>query len=146
MKGLSPLIGIILLIGITFGMFIIFFGWGSGYIKSSQKESEKSASKSLQCSLADVSIDNAIYNATSGNFSIIVTNAGNVDFNPVVFTFITDKGSKDYEIHETLGKGEKKVYKIHFDKGCEVNLIHVSTPCENAKDEIIKEKITFLGC
>lgn len=146
MKSISPMIGVVLLIGITFGIFLILFSWGSSYVKSSQEKSEAGVSKRLECTLADVSIDYAVYNATSGNFSIIVANNGNTDFDSIVFTFITDTGSQDQVVNKPLKKGEKKVYEVYFNEGCNINLIRVSTPCPDAKDDISRGEIIFLGC
>ncbi len=146
MKGISPMIGVVLLIGITFGIFIILYSWGGSYVKSSQQEYETGVSKRIECTLADITANYAVYNSTSQNFSIVVTNSGNVDFDYVIFTFIREAGSEDREVNKTLRKGEKKVYEISFANGCDVTLIRVSTPCPDAKDDLSRSEITFLGC
>ena len=146
MKSVSPLIGIVLLIGISLGIFIILFEWGTSYAESSREKSESKLSQSLECMHAYISIDYAIYNATSGNFSIVLENGGNIDFEKIIFSFIKDIEVKEYEIDETLKKGEKKVYEIHLNEACDIKLIRVSTQCPDAKDDILRNEIIFLGC
>ncbi|HIQ49849.1 MAG TPA: hypothetical protein EYH56_01495 [Nanoarchaeota archaeon] len=146
MKALSPIIGIVLLVGISLGIFMILFEWSTSYVESSQEKSESKLSESFECMNAYIKIDYVIYNATSGNFSIVLENRGSVDFEKIIFSFIKDIEVKEYEVNEVLKKGEKKVYEINLNKACDIKLIRVSTQCSNAKDEIDRKEITFLGC
>lgn len=55
-RGISPLIGTVLLIGFTIGLAMIIFVWGSSFTKDLTEQSTQTASKEISC-LTGVDID-----------------------------------------------------------------------------------------
>ncbi len=146
-KAVSPLIGVVLLIGISFAVFMVLSSWGKSYIQETKKESEEKFSHGIDCSLASIHAEQVIYNATSGNFTILLENKGSVDFEYLVISAVINDMVVESEVNETFGKGEKRVFTVHFDENaCNVKLLRITTICASAKAEIEREEIKFIGC
>ncbi len=146
-KAVSPLVGVVLLIGIAFAVFVLISSWGTGYVKHATGETGKEFSRQIDCSLASIHADVAIYNATSGNFTLLLENRGSVDFDGLSVSVIFDERVVEKEISQPLRRGEKKVFTVHFEENaCNLRFLRIATSCSNAKIELKRSEIKFRGC
>ncbi len=95
MKGVSPLIGAVLLIAFVFSVGIIFMGWLTGVEKKHANYVAEKGEKQVKCVLASFKI---IKDLTKYNFSssvpinLTIINTGNQPLYNFTFTITTDKG------------------------------------------------------
>jgi flagellin-like protein len=150
MKGVSPIIASVILIGIAFAAYIIVSGWGSGFLRKTFS-SEEMISEKLDCSLGSVKIRVAVYNATSKTLYVLVRNDGHINLKDIAISIVINDTARDYEGvpidgDVTLLKGTEKVYTITLPGGCFIKLLRVSTSCTDVYDTISGNKIVFYGC
>ncbi len=150
-KAVSPLIAIVLIIGITFALFIVLNAWGGEFMLSRQKESESKISSALDCALGSVEIKHAVYNASAGKLYVLVRNSGQVDFSRVKIAVLVGDEVKVFNAtsptsSSDLPKGSERVYVIHVPNACEMQIIRVSTECTGVKDTLKRSEIVFYNC
>lgn len=79
-KGISPLIASVLLIAIVVTVAGILLGWGGAFIKVLQQTSENKTFTTVDCSGANIDIDEVyLVNGTLGRARVVVKNTGVVD-------------------------------------------------------------------
>jgi flagellin-like protein len=82
-KGVSPLIGAVLLIGFTMLVAGIITFWISGFTKSTTEKIGGGGETLVKCSFGGVSIYDVIWDSGSNELRVSIANIGTVDFTDV---------------------------------------------------------------
>lgn len=94
-KGISPLIGTVLLIGFTIGLAMLIFTWGGRFVGEVTEETGTTATQQLACIRdVDLRVDKAkLGETTPGAIDFTVTNDGQVSMNGFTARYTyTDSG------------------------------------------------------
>ncbi len=151
MKGISPLISVVLIIGITFGLYIVINTWAGGFFKGVQESSESKISEKLDCSLASITAEGAVYNRTSGKLYVIAKNDGQISFSSIMISVLINNTIYNFADDaitpsHNLPTGVKNVYIVNTTLGCFITMIKLITECDDVQDSVSKSDIVFYGC
>ncbi|UCC91960.1 MAG: hypothetical protein JSV39_01705 [Candidatus Aenigmatarchaeota archaeon] len=133
MKGISPLIAVIMLIAFVLVVSGIFYSWVSQFTYSHREEFQ-------MCSKARITLQNAYYTNNTGNITVTIYNGGDVPLNG--FTVITTlKGDEKPEVNRNFLEKEIQakeigVFPMVYNQNTESILIQ-SVECKNVQ-EIVK--------
>lgn len=133
MKGISPLIAVIMLIAFVLVVSGIFYSWVSQFTYSHREEFQ-------MCSKAKISLQNAYYNEDTGNITVTIYNSGDVPLNG--FTVITTLGAdKKPEVNRNflekeIQAKEIEVFPLVYNQDTE-SILFQSVECKNVQ-ELIK--------
>lgn len=98
MKGISPLIAIVLLIAFTVAVGGLLFAWGGGYLKTTGERIGGVGEKATKCSYSHILVDpvKTTYDFSGGppeELKVFLTNAGPVDLYNFTFLVTTTEGT-----------------------------------------------------
>ncbi len=116
MKGISPLIASVFLIVIVVSLASIITTWMTTFVKSTQETVGERASETLDCSNAEITIDNVFLSPSEKTARIIVRNSGFVDGLVIQSAQIIDISGNSYSATnlpiENFNKGD--IVSIEF--------------------------------
>ena len=76
-KGISPLIATVLLIGFTVALAAVVMTWGTGFVRSTTEQTAESSSLGIVCANINYQISNVIFDCNTNTISKIeITNSG----------------------------------------------------------------------
>ncbi len=133
MKGISPLIAVIMLIAFVLVVSGIFYSWISQFTYSHREEFQ-------MCSKARITLQNAYYTEGTGNITVTIYNSGDVPLNG--FTVITTlKGDEKPEVNRNFLEKEiqaKEIgaFTLAYNQDSE-SILFQSVECKNVQ-EIVK--------
>jgi len=133
MKGISPLIAVIMLVAFVLIVSGIVISWGISFTQSKRSEVQL-------CSRAQILLDMAYYNQNTGNINLVVQNTGKVPLSgfTVLLSYangtVTSSGQKydDYEIQPD----DISIFPTSFGAGLEEAVVQ-SKQCKGAQDMVI---------
>lgn len=132
MKGISPLIAVIMLIAFALVVSGIFYSWVFQFTQSHREE--------LQiCSKAKIAVQDSYYNNATGNINIMVYNTGTVSLKGFV-VLVSSTGANDPRvIRDFLDKDidaeDIGLLPVPYDANIESIAIQ-SIECKNAQDMV----------
>ena len=94
MKGMSPLIGSVLVIAITVTVFGILGGWIPDFIKSTQTDVGNKSTEAIECTSADVTIGSVYIDLSQNVSRVSVRNSGFTDDQIISAHFLNNKGEE----------------------------------------------------
>ncbi len=80
MKGISPLIATVLILGFTVALAAVIMTWGTGFVKKMQETTEETAHKQMTCAI-DVMLDIKKAQLIGDTIKLLIENSGNRDVN-----------------------------------------------------------------
>jgi flagellin-like protein len=95
MKGISPLVAAVLLIGVTMTIAAALAFWVSGFMAERTKAFEKRASEYEKCVGANFDIYFSLYNSTAGTLTILLENKAGIRLNLTEVDIILKNGTID---------------------------------------------------
>ena len=131
MKGISPLIAVIMLIAFVLVVSGIFYSWVSQFAYTHREEFQA-------CSRATIVLQHAYYNPSTNNINIVVYNTGDVPLKGFT-VLVTPKEGNTPEVKRFLDKeiGFKDIglfpveYNVNID-----GMVVQSVECKSAQDMI----------
>jgi len=130
MKGISPLVAIIMLIAFSLAVSGMLFSWVYQFTYSQREE--------LQiCSSAQISLNKAYYNPQTGNINMVVYNTGGIPLTGFVVLVTKEKTTetaRDFSTREIL-LGDVGLFPISYSDDIRTVVVQ-STQCRNAQDMI----------
>jgi len=140
MKGISPFIASVLLIGLTVAIAALYGGWITTFTKKTTEEVQEQSEKRVTCTYGGIAIDDVKYNKTAGDLSGTVENTdiiglGNIDFE----IFYTNATRQKLDLNISLEPGERNTFNAHvidINTTGNLNKIRVITNCSNVNDEV----------
>jgi flagellin-like protein len=133
MRGISPLIAVIMLVAFALIVSGIVISWGIGFTESKRSEVQL-------CSKAQILLERAYYNQNTGNINLVVHNTGKVPLTgfTVLISYtngtVTSSGNqyKDYEIQPD----DISIFPTDFGAGLKEAVVQ-SKQCKGAQDMVI---------
>jgi flagellin-like protein len=103
MKGISPLVAAVLLIGVTMTIAGALAFWVSGFMTERTKAFEKRTAEYEKCIGANFDISFSFYNNTDGTLVIYIENKADVRLNLTGISIMLQNGTVDTrELNKTL--------------------------------------------
>lgn len=103
-KGISPLIGTVLLIGFTIGLAMLIFTWGGSFVKDITEETGKTASSQLDClNNIKLAITGASFDTAAKTVTFSVNNNGNNGITEFTARYTTDVGIDTEKVSLIIG-------------------------------------------
>jgi flagellin-like protein len=103
MKGISPLVAAVLLIGVTMTIAAALAFWVSGFMGERTKAFEKRTAQYEKCIGANFNIYSSLYNATSKTLTILLENRADIRLNITQINIMLKNGTIDVrELEESL--------------------------------------------
>lgn len=132
MKGISPLIAVIMLIAFVLVVSGIFYSWVSQFTYSQRGEFQL-------CSKANIVIQKAYYNPGTGNINIVVYNKGDVPLTGFT-VLMSPKGGGDPEVNrdfldKEIPESDIGLFPVDYDPAIDTMVVQ-SVECKNAQDMI----------
>lgn len=93
-KGISPLVAAVLLIAVTMTIAGVLAYWTSSFVRSGLPE-QNQTQQIQRCSGADFAIFSSVYNATTGNLTLIFQNKAESPLQITNVTFVYPNGTLD---------------------------------------------------
>ncbi|MFH7880902.1 MAG: hypothetical protein QXI09_02750 [Candidatus Aenigmatarchaeota archaeon] len=143
MKGISPFIAEVLLIGFTIAIAAIIITWSSGFTKTSSQTIQQQSETQLLCSYAGINTyGNVKYK--NGYLSGYVINTGNVPLK-VNFQIIYDNGTSEdlQNIIPSLNPGTLNFFNISTNSNIQFILIYTNCTSPPVTAKIEKSEIIF---
>ncbi len=140
MKGVSPLISVIMLIAFALVVSGLVITWGIGFTESRRSE--------LQfCSKAQILLERAYYNTATGNINLVMRNTGKVPLTGFTVLLSYENGTvtssanqyKDYKAQPD----DISIFPTGFGSGLKEAVIQ-SKECKSAQDMVIRYDIDGL--
>jgi flagellin-like protein len=95
MRGISPLVAAVLLIGITMTIAAALAFWVSGFVSERTKAFEKKTTEYEKCIGANFDIYSSIYNGTAKTLTILLENKADIRLNLTEINIILKNGTID---------------------------------------------------
>jgi len=112
MKGISPLVAVVLLIAITMTVAGVLAYWASGFVRSSLP-SQNQTSTLQQCISADFEINPTTnYNSTTHTLNLILQNTAGVDLTITNVSFVYTDGVESRAINQPLPMNSMKSFPV----------------------------------
>ena len=144
MKGISPLIAEVLLIGFVIAVGAIIATWVTGYTRTTTHNVNEQANKQMDCMYGNIQIITATYNHTTHNISGYVENKGSIPLGDVRLQVIYDNStiSDPILICNELDVGNMCPYNIEVNSNYAI--LRVSTNCTSPSvdDKLTKDEIS----
>lgn len=140
MKGVSPLISVIMLIGFALVVSGLVISWGTGFTETKRSEIQL-------CSKAQIVLERAYYSHDTGKINLVVRNTGKVPLTGFTVLLSYENGTvassgdeyADYEIQPD----EISIIPTGFGAGLKEAVIQ-SKQCKGARDMITRYDIDGL--
>jgi len=148
MKGISPLIASVLLIGFTVGVAVILSGWITHFTKTSTDIVEEEGKESILCSYGGITLRNVKFGTTTKNISGVIENTGTIDLGNIDIQILYTNGTDLlHDLNYTLTPGKQISFNISFGASstseCNEDIcVRVSTNCSKVYDELKRSEIT----
>lgn len=111
-KGISPLIGTVLLIGFTIGLAILIFSWGGKFTAELTEETGEKASSQISC-IYDVKVEltDGTFDSGTGVVTFFVDNRAEKDILSYTIGLIKDDGTRLVKLQtdDITGFGKEKI-------------------------------------
>jgi len=135
-KGISPLIAAVLLIAFTISISTLVMPFFSSTMQSIQEGNNEEQEKILNAAEADLSIESAKYDSSSGNYTVTVKNSGSTELEN--FT-VTATGERPYQkqVSETLEAKELYTLTLETDNSTKEEELQIeaeNVPVKSSKD------------
>jgi len=133
MKGISPLISVIMLIAFALVVSGLVITWGVGFTESKRSEIQL-------CSKAQILLERAYYKQDTGRINLVVRNTGKVPLKGFTVLQAYENGTvtssgnqyRDYEIEPD----DITIFPVGFENGLKEIVIQ-SKQCKGAQDMVI---------
>ena len=140
MKGISPLISVIMLIAFALVVSGLVITWGIGFTESKRSEIQL-------CSKAQIVLERAYYKQDTGKINLVVQNTGKIPLKGFTVLLVYKNGTvtssgnqyKDYEIKPD----DITIFPVSFGDGLKEIVIQ-SKECKGAQDMVITYDIEGL--
>ena len=143
MKAISPLIGGVLIIALTVTVFGILGGWIPDLIKSTTTGVGNKSSEAIECTSADITIEDVYIDLTDNITRVSVRNSGFTTDEIISSQLFNNKGQESTNL---------TAFPINFPQGTiksiEFNITNRITACVNFSQVIVSTRCkstTFSG-
>jgi len=137
MKGVSPLVAVVLIIAISVLLTGIIFGWLKGFTTFQTEEISNRTEDLTACSGSSIRIDDVYLDFTSNKSRITVRNAGQLAEKIISAELLNNNGQNVSFQNQTvaIGKGEIKTIEFAINgtiQGCgQFSQVKVTTLCSS---------------
>jgi len=90
MKGISPIISAVILVGITLSVASVYSGWAPDFAESFVESSLEGTESDLRCDNANFRIDSADYFPGTDTVEVYLTNTGTISFHNDINLYALD--------------------------------------------------------
>lgn len=138
-KGISPLIGAVLLIAFTMAVAAILTAWVTTFTQDTADTVGNESERLVECSYAGISIYDAVVDTSENDLTLSVANTGTVELGQVTVIVFLDNGSvvDDQDAIQSLGTGA--VQEVSITSGFDSNDLDrvriTSADCPEVSDE-----------
>ena len=143
MKGLSPLIAIVLLIAITLTVISIMMGWVTDLVTGQTGTIGNKTSEAVECTGAVITIDDVYIDFSTNRSRVHVRNSGQLDLGITSASLTNQRGEKASNLtaFPITGFDKGNIEEIVFNITNVITVcgnfskVIVATNCGNAKDD-----------
>lgn len=125
-KGVSPLIGAVLLIAFIMAIAGILTTWMTSFTEDQAGDIENRSGQMVQCTYAGMDITNATYFGENSLTEVTLKNTGTVDFNNVSVVSFVGASIQDKTYLSNLDAGEEETAELQ-DTGQEPDKVRATS-------------------
>ena len=147
MRGISPLVAVVLLIAFVVTIAMLISGWFTTYIRGMTRNISETSSEMVGCSGASVEIEHIYFNSATKTAKLFVENTGSVDL--VVKGIIVDVNGNSCSNQSGVKLTKGSIVELYFEDCPTINettfsRATVTTNCAGIGDEVTStDKLTI---
>jgi len=139
MRGISPLVAVVLLIAFVVSLTALVSGWLTSYIRGMTSNISETSSRMVGCSGASIEIEHIYIDSAAGTAKMLIENTGSVDL--VVKGIIVDVNGNSCSNQTGISVTKGSIVELYFENCSPMNRTTFSraaatTNCAGVGDEV----------